>query len=207
MASAPRTRGRRRPAGREDPVSRLFERLLVGMFWRLERSDRGIAVLRAMRWVLAGLFPYTPAHTPLPLERTRAYVPVAVRDSTITGAGQGLFVLQSVAAGTVIGEYCGDAIDSVWQWLRLRNLDYVARTANPSVRIDAAAHPEAHVRYINHSADPRARSVRFESRATRKFCVATRDIAAGEELFIDYGDFYWKITARAARHAGSATAC
>jgi hypothetical protein len=174
-------------------VPHFIDRLLLSLRWRLERSDRGMAVLRGLRRLLCSLFPYSPPYTPLPAERTQAFVPVEVRTSSVAGAGRGLFALQPVVAGTVIGEYCGDQIDSVWRWLRTPNLDYAARTTNPHVRICAARHPEVQVRYVNHHIDPLARNVQLHNRDGGKFLVATRDIAAGEELFLDYGDFYWKL--------------
>jgi hypothetical protein len=172
---------------------RLIDRVLLSLVCRLERNDRGIAVLRAARWVLAGLFPYTPPYTPLPAERTAARVPVEVRSSSIPNAGLGLFALEPVATGTLISEYCGDAIDSILRWLRTPNLDYAARTSDDYVRIDPAAHPEVHARYINHHDDPRSRNVQLKEIGGRKYYVATRPIAAGEELFSNYGDFYWKL--------------
>ncbi len=170
-----------------------MERILLSLVSRLERHDAGIAVLRAARSVLAGLFPYVPPYTSLPPERTQARVAVAVRTSSIPGAGQGLYACEPLACGAIIAEYCGDTIDSILKWLRRRNIDYAARTSDDSVRIDPAAHPEIHARYINHHDDPQARNVQLKTVDGRKYYVATRDIAAGEELYSNYGDFYWKI--------------
>ncbi len=121
-------------------MMRRIDRVLLSLVCRLERNDRGIAVLRAARWVLAGLFSYAPPYTPLPAERTAARIRVEVRSSTIPDAGQGLFVLEPVTAGTLICEYCGATIDSILRWLRTPNLDYAARTSNDYVRIHPAAH-------------------------------------------------------------------
>lgn len=180
-------------------MTKFIDRVLLACVSRLERRDWGIAVLRAARWVLYGLFPYTPPYTPLPRERTQARIAVAVRDSSIADAGKGLYALEPVAIGAMIGEYCGDTIDSIWRWLRVRNLDYAARTNNDYVRIDAANHPEAHMRYINHHEDPGSRNVQLKEIDGRKYYIATRTIDAGEEMFSNYGDFYWKLKRRRPR--------
>jgi len=178
-----------------------FERILLALVCRLERHDAGIAVLRAAHGVLSSLVPYTPAYTVLPPGRTQARIAVVVRASSIAGAGQGLFVCEPVAAGAIIAEYCGDTIDSILRWLRTRNLDYAARTSDDQVRIDPAAHPEVQARYINHHDDARARNVQFKEIEGRRYYVATRAIAAGEELFSNYGDFYWKLKGQWPRSA------
>jgi hypothetical protein len=50
-----------------------------------------------------------------------------------------------------------------------------------------------YVRYINDCISPEFWNVRFDKRPEQKcaFVIATKDISPGDEIFVDYGRWYW----------------
>jgi hypothetical protein len=172
---------------------RLSDKLILSLCWRLGCSDPGIQVLRAVRYVIPRLRPYTPVPKPFADGSANCLVPAEVRASSVPAAGLGLFARAPVKAGECIGEYLGDVIDSAWHWMRLRNKDYVMRTEDTTVFIDAAHRPEALMRYVNHHFDPARINVRRVAEGRRVYYFADKDIASGEEFFVSYGDLYWKL--------------
>mmetsp|Transcript_11019 Transcript_11019/g.15207 ORF Transcript_11019/g.15207 Transcript_11019/m.15207 type:complete len:97 (+) Transcript_11019:788-1078(+) len=59
--------------------------------------------------------------------------------------------------------------------------------------VDARTHRDVLARYINDPRHPRAANVIF-SKLPKRHCalvLASRPIAAGEELFVSYGSTYW----------------
>ena len=65
-----------------------------------------------------------------------------------------------------------------------------------NVHVDAANHPGYLARYINDNLTDggRHRNVRFVKDPARRSAtvMATRDLRAGEELYAEYGDGYWR---------------
>jgi uncharacterized protein len=174
----------------------LMDRVLLRIRGQLLRSDSGIRVLRRLNAVISSCAPFVPARADLRPDQLETLVPTEVRASTLPGAGKGLFVVAPVAAGTLIGEYSGDYVHTMLQRFRLKDWSYVSSTRDPVVCVDAKFRPDMMTRYINHHFDPHKRSSDVcwpEHLAGRRFIVATRDIEAGEELFYDYGDIYWKL--------------
>ena len=51
----------------------------------------------------------------------------------------------------------------------------------------------AYIRYINDCIDPSGWNVTFDKQPEEKcaYVIATRNIVAGEELFVNYGKWYW----------------
>jgi len=177
----------------------LLDRLLLRVYWRLIRSDAGIRWLRRLHGVVSTLAPARPTHVELSPGQAATMVPTEVRPSSVPGAGKGLFATAPIAAGTLIGEYCGDTVDTMLHRLRVKDWSYVATTRDPVICVDARFRPEVMVRYMNHHFDPACRNTDMiwpPERGERRYMVATRDIAAGEELFYDYGDVYWKLHRR-----------
>jgi hypothetical protein len=174
----------------------LTDRVLLRVYWTLISSDPGIRWLRRIHGVMSTVAPFVPPRADLRPDQTATLVPTEVRPSTIPGAGKGLFALAAVPKGTLIGEYCGDLIETMLQRLRLKDWTYVASTRDPVICVDAQHRPEMLVRYMNHHFDPARRNTDMcwpPELGERRFMVATRDIEAGEELFYDYGDVYWKL--------------
>jgi SET domain-containing protein len=115
---------------------------------------------------------------------------VVVAPSRIAGAGQGLFAAARIEAGTVVCFYTGDVLRTV-DALRLADKAYLMRLG-PQTYIDAGdaeRHGDVMARYINDSRNPARHNVRFDKRPDelRAAVIATRDIEAGEELYVDYG--------------------
>lgn len=103
-------------------------------------------------------------------------VPLEVRPSLLgEDAGNGLFVLQVLESA-----------------MRLENKSYLMRIG-PQEYIDAREELEVLARFINDCRNPAVYNVRFEKRPGegRAMVVAVRPISAGEELFVDYGRWYW----------------
>lgn len=101
--------------------------------------------------------------------------------------------MENIGPGVIIGEYSGDIVDSLFKWLRLRNTDYTALTENPAVCIDALAHPEMMMRYVNHHPDKARLNVRLWPEGIQVFYETTRPVEIGEEFFTDYGYLYWRL--------------
>ena len=59
--------------------------------------------------------------------------------------------------------------------------------------IDAKNRKDVYARYINDCINPAGHSVVFDKHAELGYAnvIAKRDILAGEELFVDYGKWYW----------------
>ena len=118
-----------------------------------------------------------------------------IKDSTIPGAGKGLFARWDFGKGDAIVRYTGDIVqtadgeeESGW-----RGSSYVLEVTN-SWAIDAARANTADGRMINDTVTTKMRpNVKFAFDARRKVVTirALRAIKAGEELFISYGREYW----------------
>ena len=81
--------------------------------------------------------------------------------------------------------------------LRVRDRSYMMRLtdASSSTRfVDARTHYDVKARYINDCRHPLGYNVRFEKREEDALVVATRRIYPGEELYVDYGKWYWVLT-------------
>lgn len=118
-----------------------------------------------------------------------------VEDSTIPGAGKGLFTKEPIAKGTRIVEYKG----RITSWKEADHDDganlylfYIKRYHT----IDARPYKKALARYANDANGPgKIKGVRNNSTfvldGLKAFIEATKDIPAGAEIFVDYGKAYW----------------
>ena len=109
----------------------------------------------------------------------------------ILGAGSGLFTRVPIAKGTCVCIYTGKVLRTV-DAIRLTDKSYLMRLG-PQVYVDPCEDATVLGRYIN---DPRNRllqNVVFDKRPDEQcaYINAKRDIAAGEEIFADYGRWYW----------------
>jgi|TARA_B110000438_G_C15800060_1_gene644688 hypothetical protein len=114
-----------------------------------------------------------------------------IKPSSITGAGQGLFVRRMFAEDALLGPYTGELITYIDLAAgRFSGSNYLlGLTAKYLI---AGEGPMAnYTRYINHSSTPNALLV-VSTRWKSAHFVAIRDISAGEEVFFDYGEEYWK---------------
>jgi SET domain-containing protein len=121
-----------------------------------------------------------------------------IAQSTLPGAGKGLFTSKPIKKGTVIAEYTGDIITFKEYEERVRKNRYGYLVyINRQRCIDAWSHKKSLARYAN---DARGfcrkkgvtNNARYEIRGNRCYIVAMRDIAAGSEILVNYGAQYWR---------------
>lgn len=112
-----------------------------------------------------------------------------------TDAFDGLFALRSFEAGEVVCVYQGVVLKTT-EALRLpvEEKGYLMRLG-PQCYVDAGPCPLVLARYINDPINPAGYNVRFDKLPNadppQALVVAIRSILAGEELFADYGKWYW----------------
>lgn len=120
-----------------------------------------------------------------------------IKKSQIPGAGKGLFTTKDIKKGSKIIEYRGEIID--WKEYCKRTKEdkdgYMAYV-NRKKCIDAYNTPQYKARYAN-DAEGIIRKKGLKNNAEyqiiddRVYIVATRDIKAGEEIFVSYSKSYW----------------
>jgi SET domain len=116
---------------------------------------------------------------------------VQVRPSRIPNAGQGLFVTQAVQQGAVVCEYRGVIWPNATAW-RLKDKSYLTKLGDGKY-VDALHCHNVLARYINDCRCKSGYNVVFCKDAVQEKAdvVALRNIQPGEELYADYGRFYW----------------
>lgn len=117
-----------------------------------------------------------------------------IKESGITGAGKGLFTNAFIPKGTRIVEYKGTV--TTWETVRHDATNAYIYFLKPNYVIDARDHPKSLARYANDAkgltkARDKRNNAKFEADGLRVFLVAIKDIAAGEEILVDYGRKYW----------------
>ena len=122
-----------------------------------------------------------------------------IRTSTIPDAGKGLFTKIPISKGTRIVEYKGTV--TTWDVVKDDPTNSYIYFLKPNHVIDARHHPRSFARYINDArglvrSKSRTNNAQFVNDGLRVYIVATRDIQAGEELFVEYGNKYWDTVRR-----------
>ena len=122
---------------------------------------------------------------------------LTIKKSRLPGAGKGLYTTKAIKKDNKIIEYRGEIIGYNEYRRRARNekdqyLFYLRR----DLCIDAMHTPQYKARYANDAAGiTRLKGVRNNSDyiifGDKCFIVASRDIKAGEEIFVDYTKPYW----------------
>ena len=120
-----------------------------------------------------------------------------VKTSLLPNAGKGLFTTKPIKKDSKIIEYKGEIID--WKEYTKRVKEdkdgYLFFITNKRC-IDAYATPQYKARYAN-DAEGLSRVKGLKNNAVydifgeQCFIVATRDIKAGEEIFVSYTKEYW----------------
>lgn len=120
-----------------------------------------------------------------------------VGPSLIPGAGLGVFATRYHPKGSTVAIYYGDVMDadaiadaSRPDW----DIKYAySMELAPGVWIDALRHPTCIARYLNDNIDRNKYNVTWVRRPALLIAevVALRDIEAGEEVYVSYGDEYW----------------
>ena len=108
---------------------------------------------------------------------------VDVRPSAIDG--QGAFAAEPIPAGRKIGEIRGESISLREARARARRLDRIMIVAVSERRAVDASGSTDPLRFANHSCAPNAV---LRIRQGRIEIYAMRDVAAGEELTVGYGE-------------------
>lgn len=118
-----------------------------------------------------------------------------IRESTIPGAGLGLFSRVDIAIEETIGYYTGEII--TWDELiagRYSGSDYIMALTSKLLLV--AEGPKAnYTRYVNHSTKPNAFLI-VSTRWKTARLEAIRPIAPGDEVFFNYGEDYWAAATR-----------
>ncbi|MCU0361676.1 MAG: SET domain-containing protein [Bacteroidia bacterium] len=120
-----------------------------------------------------------------------------VKKSTLPQAGKGLFTNKRILKDEKIVEYKGEIID--WKEYEKRVLedkDGYLFYINKKRCIDAFNTPQHKARYANDAAGlSRIKGLKnnavYEVFGDKCFIVATRNIEAGEEIFVSYSKDYW----------------
>lgn len=120
-----------------------------------------------------------------------------VKTSQLPNAGKGLFTTTPIKKGAQIIEYKGEIIDWKEYEKRVeRDEDGYLFFINKKHCIDAFNTPQHKARYANDAAGlSRVKGLKnnsvYEIEDNKCFIIATRDIAAGEEIFVNYTKEYW----------------
>ena len=122
---------------------------------------------------------------------------LVVKTSRIPKSGKGLFTNKSIKRGAKIIEYKGEIIE--WKEYNDRvkiNRDGYLFFVNRKKCIDAFSTPQYKARYANDASGlSRIKNIKNNSEYDvfddKCFIVSTRDIKAGEEIFVDYTKEYW----------------
>lgn len=119
-----------------------------------------------------------------------------VKESTIPGAGKGLFTTEFIPKGTRIVEYKG-AIRT-WKEVQHNDTNYYIFYVTRNHIIDANGYKKSPARYINDAEGLKKikglkNNTEFVKDGKRVFVDAIRDIPAGGEIFVSYGKEYWQV--------------
>lgn len=125
---------------------------------------------------------------------------LVVKKSRIKNAGKGLFTTSRIRKGDVIVEYKGEKL--TWAECEKRNekagvnMGYFFYVSKNNC-IDANNTLDALARYAN-DAEGRIRNKKYNNNAHyqimkgKAYVVATKNIPAGAEIFVEYGQEYWE---------------
>lgn len=126
-----------------------------------------------------------------------------VKDSNIKKAGKGLFTTISIPVnrrviyyrGVVMEENDGHVNKKISESQRdNHSYCWVLKGSKGNICINSTHTPEYKARYVNDSYGSKFKNnlrVIMDHKNKRVTYVSTRNIRAGEELFISYGDGYW----------------
>jgi SET domain-containing protein len=119
---------------------------------------------------------------------------LTIKESTLPGAGKGLFTIQPLKKGSVITEYTGDI--RTWKEVEFdADNAYIYYVTRNKV-IDARHDKTSLARYANDAQGLQrikgiTNNAKYVNRKNRIYIVATKDIPAGAEILVGYGKEYW----------------
>lgn len=120
-----------------------------------------------------------------------------IKESTIPGAGSGLFTKEPISKGTRIIEYKG----KVTNWEEANHQDglnpYIYFVSKEHV-IDSLRHKKALARYANDARGMKKikgllNNAEYVEEGVRVYIHATKNIPAGAEILVSYGKEYWDV--------------
>ena len=120
-----------------------------------------------------------------------------VKRSSIPGTGKGLFTTVEIPKGTIITEYKG----KITTWKEVDDNDgnngYIYFVKRNHV-IDASNNKKALARYANDARGLRktkglTNNAEYVEVGTKVYIKSNKDIAAGSEIFVEYGKEYWDV--------------
>lgn len=120
-----------------------------------------------------------------------------VKKSQLPNAGKGLYTTTAIKKGEKVIEYLGEIIDWKEYEKRVeRDEDGYLFFISKKRCIDAWNTPQHKARYANDAAGLSrvkglSNNCNYEIEDDRCFIVAKKDIAAGEEIFVNYTKEYW----------------
>lgn len=119
-----------------------------------------------------------------------------VKDSTIPGAGKGLFTKEAIPKGTRIVEYKGRK--TTWKEAGNDPTNFYLYTINRNHVIDARRTLSALARYANDARGlTRIKGITnncvYANDGYRAFIESVKPIPAGAEIFVDYTKEYWDV--------------
>jgi SET domain-containing protein len=140
---------------------------------------------------MRSLPPYKPLYIMALLEKQ-----LFVKESTIPGAGKGLFTKEAIAKGTRIVEYKGRK--TTWKEVKNDDKNFYIYTINRNHVIDAQRTLSALARYANDAKGlTRVKGITnncvYANDGYRAFIEAVKDIPAGAEILVDYTKEYWDV--------------
>jgi len=120
-----------------------------------------------------------------------ANLAIEVAPSWIPEANQGLFAKRNIMRGQVVTCYVGELL-STKDAIRREDKSYLMRIGQ-ELYIDSMRSHMCLARYINDCKNAAGYNVFFlKSKIERcAWVISLRDIRKGEELFVDYGRWYW----------------
>jgi hypothetical protein len=107
-----------------------------------------------------------------------------IRASTIKNAGLGVFVGKDIPAGVYIDVYTGDL-------LSIATSRYYFQI-DDGIGIDAGSYPRCYMAMLNDGFEKNNCMFRVDDETRQVSVWSIRDIKAGEELFVSYGEDFWK---------------
>ena len=120
-----------------------------------------------------------------------------IKKSQIPGAGKGLFTNKDIKKGAKIIEYRGEILnEKEFNKRAEKNEIYYVFFVKKNLYIDPMHTPQYKARYVNDAAGfNRVKGLRnnsyFDVIDNRCFIISSRNIKAGEEIFVSYTKSYW----------------
>lgn len=117
-----------------------------------------------------------------------------VKSSSIPGAGNGLFTKVAIEKGARIAEYKGRI--TTWKEVEHQWNNPYLYVVSPGRVIDASRTKSCIARFANDAKGltkqkGRTNNAEFQNDGLRVYMMATKNIEAGDEIFVSYGKAYW----------------